>query len=198
LSEDLNHGYKKPTEGDESNQVWMDIISDDIERFADHSHDGIDSTLLTVVSGDTKYTYNIDAGKVELTTASYTSGAATANIGAAAVTAGMFGYGDDIALEASVLSVTGGIATMSSNFTATKSGNGELTFSDYKKVDNSTWEKTLTLPAGMVSREYFPNLYIDSAGEYQYAKVDPVMYLESNTVRFQVSDDQYDYVLKLI
>lgn len=198
MSENLDYGYRKPTDGDESSQVWMDIIPDNWERIVGHTHDGLDSPLLTQVTGNVKTVNEITAGKLSLSTASYTSAAATANIGALAVTAGMFGYGTDIANEAQVLSVTGGIATLDSNFTATKSGNGILTFSDYKKIDDSLWEKTVTLGAGVVAREYHPNLYISSTGAYQYAKVEPVMYLESNTVRFQINDDSYDFILSLI
>lgn len=46
MSLTLSNGYKKPEDGD-TGASWFDDLEFDIQRLNDHSHDGVNSNLLT-------------------------------------------------------------------------------------------------------------------------------------------------------
>jgi hypothetical protein len=52
MSLTLSYGYKLPQDGD-SGASWFDDLEFDVQRLNDHTHDGVDSTLLSpaVITG---------------------------------------------------------------------------------------------------------------------------------------------------
>lgn len=198
MPKDLNYGYRRPEGGDESLEQWMPILEEFMERIVDHEHDGIDSSILDSVAIK-KTDYEVIAGRIAITDASYTNGSPTADLGVASVTAGMYGYGDDIALESYVISVDGNVVTMNNNFLGSASGDGEIVFSDYKKIDDSMFEKTVSLAGDNVAKNNHYKFYISSTGEYYLRTIYPtVVDTEINTMTFKISDDRFDVAISLI
>jgi len=198
MSKDLNYGYKQPTDGDESKNQWMPDIENNWARMVEHRHDGDDSRLLDSININ-KDTIQVTSGKLSATGLSYNIGSATADVGSISVTAGMYCYGDDLALRTEVSSVSGSTVNLSSDFTASATGTGALDFSTYKKVDTSLFEKTISLPSGYVAKDYHYKFYISSTGDYQYNSITPtIVDTDTNTMSFQINDDAYDIVVSLM
>lgn len=191
ISEDLNYGYKKPTAGDESGEVWMDVISDDIERLSEHAHDGDNSSLITS-SSLSKFETEIVSGRTSCTGLTYTLGDTIVDLGVATATAGMYVEGDQIDFETSILGVTGTEVTLSAGVTGNASATGEIIFSRWNRKDSNVYEYELTLPSGYESRKVNYSFFISNSGDtYENYKTNPdVIVNQVNTVKVQVNDSR--------
>lgn len=195
---DKNYGYQIPETGDESSEVWMPVIEETLDRLIEHTHDGVNSPVLTGLD-IVKYTQELLTSKEIFTNLTYVSGEDTVDIGPNSIVAGMYGYGDDLPLSTSVLSVTGNNVTLSNSFTASATGTGTLTFSNYEKIQSSLFQRTVTLPVGYISKEYHKKFYITSTGANYYLEVNPdITETSVNTFVMRINDDNYDIMTSLI
>jgi hypothetical protein len=192
---DTDYGYQIPTAGDESSTQFMPVIEDFCDRAVHHKHDGNDSTILSGIN-ILKTGVDVLASKV-VTTATYSNGTDTAILGVTGIVANTYGYNSDLGYGAYVTGVTGNTVIMSSNFTASATG-AAITFSNYKKISTSLYERDITLPTGDIAINNNYKFYISSTGSNYLKNIHPTIVDSlSNLVTIQLNDDSLDMKLVL-
>lgn len=191
MSQDLNYGYKKPVAGDESATQFCDIISNDIERFSEHSHDGEDSAVIPS-SSVSRYGTDLTAQRIQFPSVVITSGDTTVDLLSLGATAGMYVKSQYVPSEVSILSMTGTLVTLS--LAPTGSGTDTLELSTWKRMSSSVFQKEITLPSGYPSNTSMFKFYIITvSSDYYNQEVFPsVIYDDLNTVTVQVNNNDYD------